>query len=105
MNSNSTEIKCESDSDCFTEDILKVCYASNNFDETNNFCDCSNWHGWVGPDCSDLSMTLIYSRVLNIFFILTSVIIISLAIRTLTWYVLKERKKKEKSFRSTVLVM
>lgn len=87
---------CESDANCVDGDIIKVCYENNAFAEESNFCDCSNWFGWVGSDCNEVSSTLIYSRILNVCFIVAAVILIVLSLFVLKRHLLQNTNKPHK---------
>lgn len=49
--------------DCSNTTLVMECYESNNFRDDTFFCDCSNWFGWIGPNCDEPSSTLAYLKV------------------------------------------
>lgn len=48
---------CTDAKNCSSSGVFRECYKENNFRDDIFFCECSNWHGWVGENCNTPSAT------------------------------------------------
>lgn len=48
--------ECVVSSDCVKNNIVKECFIKVIFSDKEYFCDCSNWYGWIGKRCDEISI-------------------------------------------------
>lgn len=87
---------CKTSNDCIFGDVLKECYENNNFREEVFFCDCSNWFGWEGANCTTPTSTIYYFRLTEIFSIIVVLFLMLTSGKTLFYAVSYSRKQKLK---------
>lgn len=77
--------RCEKTSDCLelNDGVERFCYLEASFSNNTNFCDCSNWYGWIGESCDQVSITLQYHRVASVIVAFLSLCVFVLITRTL----------------------
>lgn len=72
--------------DCVTEGVLKNCFVDVSFTRRTNFCDCSNFLGWVGENCNEVSTQLWFARISTITFgIWTAILFLYLLMKIFTF--------------------
>lgn len=44
---------CNSAEDCVFDDVVRKCYIEVPWSNRTNFCECSNYYGFLGPNCDE----------------------------------------------------
>lgn len=86
--------QCNDTFDCVFGDVRKICYEENDFRSEVFFCDCSNWLGWNGFDCTETTPALNWLRLLSFLFLPWSFFILFVTSKTL--YLSLQHKRTNK---------
>lgn len=100
--------ECNITSECtLANGVLRECYRENIFSEEVFFCDCSNYHGWVGENCDEETPFVYWERAVSIVYVIFQLYFVLIPItRTVffyTCYRLKTKKPVEKQGNNVAL--